>query len=264
MNGLILRLAGLQQAWGERGVFHHRDTTAFPTRSALIGMFAAAGGRSREEALTPYQRLPGNPSHHDLTFTIRIDSPGTLHHDFHTVGGGYPPEQRLRTGDGGRRSEVKSTLVSHRTYLAGAVFTLAVEGPRPFLDHIADALEHPAFGIFLGRRACLPDTPLVLATHSTDPAGELRNKVPLTLPAPPAADATHVPVTFVHERPTDTAYASGLPDRESTSEPVDFTPTNRRHLPRPLWITTENLPPSLYAGHRPIDALATYIAQGRP
>ncbi|MFE1908473.1 type I-E CRISPR-associated protein Cas5/CasD [Streptomyces gardneri] len=167
MTALILRLAGLQQSWGERGVFHHRDTTAFPTRSALIGMFAAAGGRTREEALTPYQQLPGNPSHRDLTFTIRIDSPGTLHHDFHTVGGGYPPEQRLRTGDGGRRSEAKSTLVSHRTYLAGAVFTLAVEGPRPLLDHIADALEHPAFGIFLGRRACPPDTPLVLATHST-------------------------------------------------------------------------------------------------
>lgn len=258
MTGLILRLAGLQQAWGERGVFHHRDTTAFPTRSALIGMFAAAGGRSRQDALTPYQQLPGAPSHHDLTFTIRIDTPGTLHHDFHTVGGGYPPEQRLRTGDGGTRSQAASTLISHRTYLAGAVFTLAVQGPRPLLDHIADALEHPAFGTYLGRRSCLPDTPLVLATHSQDPLGELRRTVPLTLPAPPADDATDVPVTFVHEHPTTHA----LPDRETSSEPIDFTPTNRRHLPRPLWITTEDVPASLYAGPRPINALATYITQG--
>ncbi|MBT2530136.1 type I-E CRISPR-associated protein Cas5/CasD [Streptomyces sp. ISL-99] len=263
MTGLVLRLAGLQQSWGERGVFHHRDTTAFPTRSALIGMFAAAQGRSREEALTPYQQLPGTPSHKDLTFTIRIDTPGTLHRDFHTVGGGHPPERRLRTGDGGQRSPVRSTLVSHRDYLTGAVFTLAVEGPDALIDHIASTLTRPRFAPYLGRRSCLPDEPLVVSAHSTDPVTELRERIPLTLAAPPRDSSTHLPVRFVWERPPPTA-ANVDPDRESTSEPVDLTSAARRHLPRPLWLTTERLRTSLYAGARPIDALSAYMLQGCP
>ncbi|MFF5931604.1 type I-E CRISPR-associated protein Cas5/CasD [Streptomyces hydrogenans] len=263
MTGLILRLAGLQQSWGERGVFHHRDTTAFPTRSALIGMFAAAAGRTRQEALTPYHQLPGSPSHHDLTFTIRIDSPGTLHRDFHTVGGGHPPERRLRTAAGSTRTAATSTLVTYRTYLTGAVFTVAVEGPHALIAHIADTLEHPHFALFLGRRNCLPDTPLVLNPHSPDPVTELHETVPLTLPAPPPDPNGHVPITFVHEHPTP-QHTSALPDRESNSEPLDFTPTSRRHLPRPLWLTTPRLPASLYAGTRPLAALTTYITQGRP
>ncbi|WP_246586277.1 CRISPR-associated protein Cas5 [Streptomyces yatensis] len=76
-RGLVLRAAGLLQSYGEAGTFHHRDTTTFPTRSALIGMFAAAQGRTAEHALDPYPELPGTPSHRDLALTIRVDCPGT-------------------------------------------------------------------------------------------------------------------------------------------------------------------------------------------
>ena len=61
-RGVVLRLAGLVQSWGETAAFPYRDTAAFPTRSALIGMFAAAQGRTREQALDPYPDLPGAPS----------------------------------------------------------------------------------------------------------------------------------------------------------------------------------------------------------
>ncbi|MGI5041552.1 type I-E CRISPR-associated protein Cas5/CasD, partial [Streptomyces sp. JAC128] len=200
MTGLVLRLAGLLQSYGERGVFHYRDTCAFPTRSSLIGMFAAAQGRSREHALDPYPQLraPGDttsPSHRDLTLTIRVDQPGTLYRDFHTVGGGYPKDQSLFTGDGTRRKLTASTLVSHRDYLTGAVFTVAVEGPDLLISHIAETLERPRFGLFLGRRVCLPDEPLVLNAGSPDPVGELLTRTPLPRNRPPGSTDTHVPTT---------------------------------------------------------------------
>ncbi|MEU9064578.1 type I-E CRISPR-associated protein Cas5/CasD [Streptomyces sp. NPDC048430] len=268
MTGLILRLAGLLQSSGERGVFHYRDTCAFPTRSQLIGMFAAAQGRPREHALDPYPHLQAPddataPSHRDLTFTIRIDQPGTLYRDYHTVGGGYPREQGLLTGNGTRREHAKATLVSHRDYLTGAVFTIAVQGPDPLITHIAETLERPRFGLFLGRRACLPDEPLILNPHSTDPITELLTRAPLTRTRPPTPTDTHLPTTFVWEHPPPNADPTTPHDRESTSEPVDLTRHARRHLPRPLWMTTEHLPAHLHAGPRPIDTLTAYV-HGEP
>ncbi|MFG2651232.1 type I-E CRISPR-associated protein Cas5/CasD [Streptomyces sp. NPDC048436] len=267
MTGLVLRLAGLLQSFGERGVFHYRDTCAFPTRSSLIGMFAAAQGRTREHALAPYPHLqaPGDttvPSHRDLTFTIRIDQPGTLYRDFHTVGGGHPRDQSLLTGNGTRRKPAASTLVSHRDYLTGAVFTLAVQGPPLLISHIAETLERPRFALFLGRRACLPDEPLVLHPDSPDPIHELLTRAPLTRTQAPRPD-TRLPTTFVWEHPPPGTDPATPPDRETTSEPTNLTRHARRHLPRPLWITTEYLPAHLYAGPRPIDALTTYL-HGEP
>ncbi|MEU9488022.1 type I-E CRISPR-associated protein Cas5/CasD [Streptomyces decoyicus] len=268
MTGLILRLAGLLQSSGERGVFHYRDTCAFPTRSSLIGMFAAAQGRPREHALDPYPHLqaPGDttaPSHRDLTFTIRIDQPGTLYRDFHTVGGGYPNGQGLLTGNGTRRKPSTSTIVSHRDYLTGAVFTIAVEGPAPLITHIAETLQRPRFGLFLGRRVCLPDEPLVRNTGSPDPVTELLTRTPLTRNRRPRPTDTHLPTTFIWEHPPPGADPATPPDRESNSEPTNLTRTARRHLPRPLWMTTEHLPTHLHAGPRPIDALTTYV-HGEP
>ncbi|WP_329167874.1 type I-E CRISPR-associated protein Cas5/CasD [Streptomyces sp. NBC_01685] len=268
MTGLILRLAGPLQSSGERGVFHYRDTCAFPTRSQLIGMFAAAQGRPREHALAPYPHLqaPGAttaPSHRDLTFTIRIDEPGTPYRDYHTVGGGYPREQGIHTGEGTRRERAKATLISHRDYLTGAVFTIAVQGPDPLISHIAETLEQPRFGLFLGRRACLPDEPLVLNTHTPDPITELLTRTPLTRTRIPTPTGTHLPTTFVWEHPPPNTDPTTPPDRETTSEPVNLTRHARRHLPRPLWMTTEHLPAHLHAGPRPIDTLTTYV-HGEP
>ncbi|MFS8361642.1 type I-E CRISPR-associated protein Cas5/CasD, partial [Streptomyces sp. CWNU-52H] len=244
MNGILLRLAAPLMSFGEHAAFAYRDTLAFPTRSALIGLFAAAEGRSREEALTPDPATAAIP-YTDLELTVRVDRPGTRHTDYHTAGGGRPHKQGLRTSSGGYRAQKSSTYISRRVYLADAVFTLAVRAPDPLLERLVTALEQPAFAPYLGRRSCIPDEPLLLGGIRPDPVDQLLRHVPLSLPAPPPTAATTVEVDVIWEHPPDhlpTARAY----REIADVPVDFTPERRLHHTRRIWITTRDLPAALY------------------
>ncbi|WP_181785132.1 type I-E CRISPR-associated protein Cas5/CasD [Streptomyces phytophilus] len=234
MSGLLLRLAGPLQSWGERSVFTHRDTTAFPTRSALTGMFAAAEGRDRTQDPAYYA---------DLRFTVRVDRPGLPLTDYHTVGGGLPPRETLITSEGKHKG---AAVVSHRQYLADAVFTVAVTGPDASVMRIAEALEHPIWAPFLGRRACVPDEPLLLAAGLTDPEQELLTSVPLSPDEARRATGDTVHVTFLWDRTPphrpETATALDVAD-----QPLSFHPHNRRYGLRRLYRTEEPLPATLTA-----------------
>ncbi|MGJ5898397.1 type I-E CRISPR-associated protein Cas5/CasD [Streptomyces niveiscabiei] len=235
MNGLILRLAGPLQSWGERSAFtKERDTAPFPTRSALTGMFAAAQGIARhdEEALKAYGALE---------FTVRVDRPGTLLTDYHTVGGGLPKEQTAATSGGDHKG---AAVITKRHYLADAVFVVAVTGPSATLTRIADALHQPHWNPYLGRRSCVPDEPLLLRTDVDDPARHLLEEVPLSHdPKRPAAQDDTVPVTFLWETPPRTGDAV---DALTVFDlPHSFHPDRRRHDRRTVHRTTERLPARL-------------------
>ena len=138
MTVLLLRLAGPLQAWGVRSRFTVRSTELAPTRSGIIGMLSAAIGRRRTD---PIEDLLA------LRFGVRKDQPGRVIRDFHTA----------RTLDG-----KDSMPLSHRYYLADAVFLAGIEGDRPLLEGIDEALHHPAFPLYLGRRSCPPTHPVSL------------------------------------------------------------------------------------------------------
>lgn len=248
MSGMLLRLAGPLQSWGERSVFGSRDTLSFPTRSALTGMFAAAEGRRRSEPLDDYT---------PLGFTVRIDRPGRLLEDFHTVGGGLPASRTVPTSEGKRRSPDSATVISRRHYLTDAVFVVAVTGPDALLSRLAEALETPVWAPSLGRRACVPDEPLILRTRVDDPVAELTQHVPLSLARPPAPGRTTTPVDFIWDTPPHNQTAD-TQRYETTDVPLSFAPDDRRFGSRPLWRTTEHLPASLYTPRPSSPALITY------
>jgi CRISPR system Cascade subunit CasD len=252
VTGLLLRLAGPLQSWGDHSTFTERDTRTYPTRSALIGLFASALGRHRDE---PIDDLT------DLAITIRVDRPGTLLRDFHTIGGGLPREQTTPTADGGRRTAGKTTIVSRRAYLADAVFTVAVTGPPTLIQTVADALDRPAWAPYLGRRSCPAETPLLLRPTVPDPVAELYQSVPLARPEPPTGDT--VPVDIVLENPPPGQEAAS---RLTTNDlPVSFHPQRRHYRSRSIWVTRAHLPASLCHGHgaKYLNALRTYL-QGVP
>ncbi|WP_081983107.1 type I-E CRISPR-associated protein Cas5/CasD [Streptacidiphilus albus] len=247
--GLLLHLSGPLQSWGERSRFNQRDTAAFPTRSALIGLLAAALGQDRYTSLHDLARL---------RFAVRADRAGVLLRDFHTVGGGLPVKGTVRTAAGKPRTAETATLVSHRYYLQDAAFTVAVtcaDGDDHLLDRCAAALAEPHWPPYLGRRSCPPDTPVLIGavadawralTHAP-----LHREAPHSrLPKSPAA----VVVVHADEPLTGLVAPPGgqLLDDGSTSpindEPVSFDPMNRLYRTRTDHRRTLHVPLGQCAG----------------
>jgi CRISPR system Cascade subunit CasD len=80
--------------------------------------------------------------------------------DFHTVGGGWDkksnPENIVKTAQGG----IGNTVITRREYLQHTRFGVLVMGEPLFLKKISDALYDPKWGIWLGRKSCIPATPV--------------------------------------------------------------------------------------------------------
>ncbi|GAA4781636.1 type I-E CRISPR-associated protein Cas5/CasD [Streptomyces ziwulingensis] len=242
MSGLLLRLAGPLQSWGERSVFTPvRDTAPFPTRSALIGMFAAAEGIGRDEA---------DPDHYrDLRLTVRVDRPGLRIVDYHTVGGGFPKDRTAATSGGSNKG---AAVITRRHYLSDAVFVVAVTAADETLTRLADALSRPHWAPYLGRRSCVPDEPFLLRRHVDDPEEELRARVPLSRTAPRGKDGNTqetgtITVEFLHEQPPGDANEETAPADviDVNDMPVSFAQHNRSHTGRRLHRTLLPVPGSL-------------------
>ncbi|MFI9213958.1 type I-E CRISPR-associated protein Cas5/CasD [Streptomyces sp. NPDC053253] len=155
---LLLRLAGPLQSWGDhRAVLDTRHTAAQPTKSGVIGLLAAALGRARDE---PLGRLA------DLTMGVRVDVPGTLLRDYHTVSDyrGVPLLAANLTAKGRQKPTSKPRYVqpTERFYLQDAAFLVGINGPAAFMAEVTTAAKAPACLLSLGRRSCPPTFPLVL------------------------------------------------------------------------------------------------------
>lgn len=136
MTTLLLRFAAPLQAWGTSSRFAYRFTDPQPSKSAVLGLLAAAQGRRRSE---PIEDLL------ILRFGVRCDQPGTLIRDFQTA----------RALD-----ESYSLPLTYRFYLGDAAFIAAVEGDDDVIEGLAQALRRPAFPLYLGRRSCPPSWPI--------------------------------------------------------------------------------------------------------
>lgn len=151
---LLLRLAGPLQSWGLTGQFIERDTAPYPSKSGVIGLIAGALGRHRGADVSDLVALP---------FGVRVDRPGVLLHDYHTIS--RYDGQPLRSADGGitDKNLVKPT---HRYYLADAVFVVGLASSASGqLDALDAALRRPVYAPFLGRKSCVPAGPVNLGIH---------------------------------------------------------------------------------------------------
>ena len=101
---------------------------------------AAALGLRRDET-EPLTRLA------QLRFGVRAEREGQLLVDFHMA----------------RNEEKDRSYVTYRHYLEDAVFLVGLESEdTALLQELAEALTHPVFPLYLGRRACPPTLPLCL------------------------------------------------------------------------------------------------------
>lgn len=143
MKILALRFAAPLQSWGSASRFYERTSEHFPTKSGVIGLIGSALGMTREDP----ELLPKLSS---LDLIIREDRRGELLSDYHTT----------ETAGAGSASKI-----SNRWYLQGAVFLVGVystTGDDELLEEIRQAIESPAYALFFGRKACVPEGRIVL------------------------------------------------------------------------------------------------------
>ncbi|BDR60577.1 type I-E CRISPR-associated protein Cas5/CasD [Lactobacillus xylocopicola] len=154
MKTITIKLTGPLQSYGNEASFNQRTTAAHPSKSAIIGMIAAAFGYQRDD-----QRIK---AFNKLDLAVRVDQPGTLLTDYQTV------EWKKGT-----------RKVTYRAYIQDAVFVLAISSENDLLiDKIKYALHHPKFQLFLGRRSNAPAGVLQIAVFADANPVEVLSKLP--------------------------------------------------------------------------------------
>lgn len=197
-------------------MFDRRTTLHCPTRSGLLGMFCAAMGIDRADS-------SGLEQLSSLRFEVlayaktvprgkkAMSAPGSGQKqsrvdvrrwiDFHTVGGGYDPNDPVQ-----RRFMVPKangakpdTVVTYREFLADACFVVLVTvsfdpqtpslHPPDLLERLHQALCDPCWGIWFGRKCCVPTFPVCHGVHPNRDAAlaklaELAEYRPLLLDRP--------------------------------------------------------------------------------
>jgi CRISPR system Cascade subunit CasD len=152
---LALLIDGPLQSWGFASRFQRRTTGLHPTKSGVIGLVSAAMGLAKgspEEA----EWLP-KLSALKLTSIVLPRSDVRRLEDFHTTGGGYDkkthPQFITRKASGGPSD---NPTVSRRQYLLEARFGVILAGDRFVLERAAAALQDPIWGVWFGRKSCIP------------------------------------------------------------------------------------------------------------
>lgn len=165
---LALMLDAPLMSFGHSSRFQRRTSAVHPTRSAILGMICAAAGADkgsaaetewltrlaeRNVALTAFA-IPRRQDGRGGTLPIRRLE------DFHTV-----LDTRRASG-----AISKDAVISHRQYLLDARFGVILTGPRATLEDVAEALRNPRWGIWFGRKSCIPAAPVVRGLSDTPEA----------------------------------------------------------------------------------------------
>ena len=164
---LVFQLYAPLASWGGQAVGQERPSDDHPSRSALLGMLAAALGIRRNEE-TKHRALSDT-----CRFGIKLLAPGLALRDFHTISIPKGTNLNLHTRreevlcfEKQSKSEVKNQrpnpIVSSRTYRQDTlnIVTVTSDSPHYGINNLTNALLKPIFPLYLGRKSCPPALPL--------------------------------------------------------------------------------------------------------
>lgn len=185
---LIFQLYGPLASWGDIAVGETRPSAFVPTKSAILGLIAAAFGIKRPDTVsTDEERRALEVQHNHLAqgygLAVRIDAFGTPLADYHTIevprGQGYVTRRdEIMAVQCQKRGETqfKGTILSRREYRQDAFCAVALwaRSQAPLaLSELRDHLIEPTFMLYLGRKACplaLPLNPHVVPATNLEEA----------------------------------------------------------------------------------------------
>lgn len=155
---LLLRLEAPLLAFGGETIDNYGVIRDFPALSMITGLLANALGWRREED----QRH--NELQNRLLMGARIERMGDRLTDFQTAqlgakDTGWTTFGEVESRQGGAGS-YNSPHLRYRDYHADPAILVALRlepaEDKPTLDDLAEALDHPARPLFIGRKPCIP------------------------------------------------------------------------------------------------------------
>lgn len=157
LKTIILKFSGPLQSWGTNSHFETRHTDSYPSKSAVIGLIAAALGYRRDEN-EKIKKL------NQLDFGVRIDQPGQLLSDYHTA----------RSFN--NKGNLDRTYVTNRYYLEDAIFLVAIgHCDDDWIDEILGGLRSPYFQMCMGRRSLPVPMDFIFKITEDDVIHSLKN-----------------------------------------------------------------------------------------
>lgn len=196
---LLFRLHGALASWGDIAVGDIRPSYRYPSKSAIIGLIAAALGVERDAHGVQSELAK-------LLFSVRLDATGVPIDDYHTIQ--TPTEQAIKYDRAKnywtRCDEIEAikfrvtssqsgaeagAIQSRRTYYCDSVHTIALSENEnnkinwqlldiSGLKDIIEYLKEPRFVLYLGRKSCplgLPLEPQVITARSCSDAFQQGN-----------------------------------------------------------------------------------------
>lgn len=169
MRHLTLYLRAPLQSWGVSSKFGVRGTIDTPTRSGLFGLIAAACGIDKDDEARDREWLARAAT---LSLSVLAFRRGDRLTDYHTVGARYdkddPWQRRMIpvTSDG----KPRGTDLTHRDYLVDSVFGAIITGDDALVAEMATGLANPVWGVWLGRKSCIPTEPILVGVFDSDEA----------------------------------------------------------------------------------------------
>ena len=160
MRYLVFRLYAPLVSWGEIAVGGERHTATHPSKSAIIGLIGSALGVKRSDDKKHEELEKG------IGLGVKLISQGQILKDYHTT---QVPKSSGKIVYRTRKAELElapenvGTILSSREYRTEAysIVALWIKGQPSFsLETIKQALSHPTYHLYLGRKSCPISAPL--------------------------------------------------------------------------------------------------------
>ncbi|MFM2197737.1 MAG: system Cascade subunit CasD [Verrucomicrobiota bacterium] len=163
MPSIAFHLDAPMQSWGASSRFQYRESDPFPSKSGIIGLIAAALGTDKH-APDEAERLAPLAALHFTAIRLPKANDVTRFTDFHTIGGGYDKKRSAAEKMSIPRKASGApfgTVITRRSYLTDAAFiAILTGGDGAQLTQIQSALLDPVWGVWFGRKTCIPAAPL--------------------------------------------------------------------------------------------------------
>jgi CRISPR system Cascade subunit CasD len=133
----------------------------------LFGLIAAACGIDKNDEVRDREWLARASA---LSLSVLAFRRGDRMTDYHTVGARYDKDNpwQKRMIPVTAEEKTRGTDLTHRDYLVDSVFGAIITGDDALVDEMATGLANPIWGVWLGRKSCIPTEPILVGVFDSD------------------------------------------------------------------------------------------------